>query len=124
MAKFDDDDLDEKPLDPEVEKVRRKMVRLLVLSIGIMIVGVMAVLAAVVYRVMTPGESEAAAGGVMEQPLVSGTIRGGLPEGFSVQEVALDGGRILFFGKGRDGRRRALIVDIVERRVAADIALD
>lgn len=41
----------EEPLDPAFEKVRRKMVRLLAVSIGTMMIGVLAVLAAVVWRI-------------------------------------------------------------------------
>lgn len=41
----------EPPLDPAMERVRRKMMRLLAVSIGIMLIGLMAVLAAVVYKV-------------------------------------------------------------------------
>ncbi|GGA96116.1 hypothetical protein GCM10011491_25610 [Brucella endophytica] len=49
----------EPPLDPAMEKVRRKMMRLLAVSIGIMLVGLMAVLAAVVYKINQPSEPEA-----------------------------------------------------------------
>ncbi|HWD12368.1 hypothetical protein P8H26_09700 [Pseudochrobactrum sp. sp1633] len=41
----------EPPLDPAMERVRRKMVRLLAVSIAIMVIGLMAVLAAVVYKI-------------------------------------------------------------------------
>lgn len=45
-----EDDL-EKPLDPAVERIRRKMARLLVVSIAVMMIGLMAVLAAIVYKI-------------------------------------------------------------------------
>lgn len=41
----------EPPLDPAMERVRRKMVRLLAISIAIMVIGLMAVLSAVVYKI-------------------------------------------------------------------------
>lgn len=41
----------EPQLDPAMERVRRKMVRLLIISIAIMVIGLMAVLAAVVYKI-------------------------------------------------------------------------
>jgi hypothetical protein len=50
MSQVNEDDLEEKPLDPEMEKVRRKMVRLLAVSIGIMFIGLMTVLGAIVYK--------------------------------------------------------------------------
>jgi len=47
---------EEQPLDPAMERVRRKMVRLMVISIGIMMVGLMAVLGAIVYKIGGSGE--------------------------------------------------------------------
>jgi len=44
------DEDQEPPLDPAMERVRRKMMRLLAVSIGIMLIGLMAVLVAVVYK--------------------------------------------------------------------------
>lgn len=45
------DEVSEPQLDPAMERVRRKMVRLLAVSIGVMLIGLMAVLAAVVYKI-------------------------------------------------------------------------
>ena len=122
MSKVELDQEEEQPLDPEVEKVRRKMVRLLVVSIGIMILGVMAVLAGVVYKVVEPDgapqtELPAASSGVPLQ------LTGTLPSGFAVEEVSLDGTRILFFGLMADGSRSAIILDATSGGVVAEIAL-
>lgn len=48
---YPDQQQPEPPLDPAMEKVRRKMVRLLAVSIGVMLIGLMAVLVAVVYKI-------------------------------------------------------------------------
>ena len=48
----------EKPLDPAMERVRRRLARLMVVSIGVMLVGLMAVLAAVVYKSSDSGSPE------------------------------------------------------------------
>lgn len=116
MANVDENDVDEKPLDPEVEKVRRKMVRLLAVSIGIMFIGVMAVLGAIVYRLANdPAEGD-------PSQIASGEIS--LPAGFTVENVALDGSRVLFYGAdGNDGTRRALIFDTASGTLAADITV-
>ncbi|MEM1317529.1 MAG: hypothetical protein AAGF29_04630, partial [Pseudomonadota bacterium] len=45
------DDHDEEPLDPKVEAVRQKLVRLLLVSGGIMLLGFLAVFAAIVYKI-------------------------------------------------------------------------
>lgn len=62
----------EPPLDPAMERVRRKMIRLLVISIGIMVIGLIAVLSAVVYKInQTPdtAESETAQSDIPGQSL-------------------------------------------------------
>ncbi|MCU0830051.1 MAG: fimbrial protein [Rhizobiaceae bacterium] len=50
---------DDKPLDPAIEAVRRKLARLLIVSIGIMLAGVLAVLGAVVYKIRDGGGTRA-----------------------------------------------------------------
>ncbi|MBO0663090.1 DUF6476 family protein [Jiella sp. MQZ9-1] len=75
---------DEKPLDPAAERLRRKMVRLLVVSVGIMIVGVMAVLGVVVYKTLPKH------GGLGS---TIATIQ--LPAGEEIVEVSADGDRAL-----------------------------
>ncbi len=50
MSKIDHDEQDEKPLDPVLERVRRKMIRLQLVSAGVMVVALMAVLIAIVYK--------------------------------------------------------------------------
>lgn len=125
MSKVELDQEEEKPLDPEMEKVRRKMVRLLVVSIGIMILGVMAVLAGVVYKVIGPEDEP--------QPAVTDTLTvpsdaprrlsASLPAGFSVEQVALDGTRILFYGSNAAGANRVVILDIASGTIIAEIDL-
>ncbi|MAZ84102.1 MAG: hypothetical protein CML31_14225 [Rhizobiales bacterium] len=109
------DELEEKPLDPEMEKVRRKMVRLLAVSIGIMFVGVMAVLAAIVYKFTRPSEdvatlpaaSSTATTAPSSTPLVD---RIDLPQGFDVISMSVDGNRIAFFGT-TNGASQVLVYD-------------
>ena len=125
MSKVESDQEEEKPLDPEMEKVRRKMVRLLVISIGIMILGVMAVLAGVVYKVIEPDEAPQATepGSLAAPSAVPLRLTGKLPAGFAVEEVSLDGTRILFFGLMADGSRSAIILDASSGNTIAEIAL-
>ncbi|MCP4317919.1 MAG: hypothetical protein GY789_18330 [Hyphomicrobiales bacterium] len=125
MSKVELDQDEEKPLDPEMEKVRRKMVRLLVVSIGIMILGVMAVLAGVVYKVIGPeDEPQAALSDTITVP--SGAplqLTASLPAGFSVEQVALDGARILFYGRSASGINSAVIMDVSTGNIVAEIEL-
>jgi len=126
MSKINEDDLDEKPLDPEMEKVRRKMVRLLAVSIGIMFIGLMTVLGAIVYKFTQDDEPAAgqvagSAGSVPSDAPVEGVAA--LPAGFVVESVSLDGNRIGFFGRAADGSRRVIVHDISVGRIVSDIVV-
>ena len=128
MSPMNQDDLDEKPLDPEMEKVRRKMVRLLAVSIGIMFIGLMTVLGALVYK-FTRSDAPAASGALVagspasvpSDAPVEGVVS--LPEGFSIESVSLDGPRIGFFGRAADGSRRLIIHDISVSRIVSDVVV-
>lgn len=95
-----DEDEAEAPLDPAVERLRRKMVRLLAVSIGVMMIGVMAVLAAVVYKAMSPG---------YRQALDGAEIALALPAGADIRSVSLDGDRALVHAATAEGDRLYLI---------------
>ena len=53
MAQPTFDDEEEKPLDPAVEKVRRKLVRFVAINLGLLFVALMAVVGAIVYKSRT-----------------------------------------------------------------------
>lgn len=83
-----------------MERVRRKLARLMVVSIGTMLIGLMAVLGAVVYK---------SAGSRAPQGTAEAVID--LPDGFSVSDTAVSDTRVLFIGSLPDGEMRALIFD-------------
>jgi len=110
MTIKDDNDVEE-PLDPATERVRRKMVRLLVVSIGVMTIGLMAVLAAVVYRTV---------GGPGPLDGIETTIA--LPAGSEVLETSLDGRQALL--RVRNGADVSLyLVSLTDGSVTARYAL-
>jgi hypothetical protein len=115
----------EEPLDPAMERIRRKMVLLQLVSGGILFVCFMAVLAAVVYKVAqrpdTPAPTTSAGGFAVPagQPLAATAE---LPAGFNIQSVSLSGGQILFYGL-LDGDRKIFIFDLAAGRIVADVAL-
>lgn len=128
MSHVNEDDPDDKPLDPEMEKVRRKMVRLLAVSIGIMFIGLMAVLGAIVYKFTQDPDNgaaaEADAGSPMSVPSDAPVEAvAALPAGFAVEGVSLDGARIAFFGRAADGSRRLIIHDMSVGRIVSDIVV-
>ncbi len=114
---------DEKPLDPTLEKVRRKMIRLLLVSIGIMVAGLMAVLIAIVYKAnqSTQVAIPATENSVPSATPVQATVN--LPSGFKVTSTALSGNRILFFGEDASGQSKAYIFDTATSTLTADITI-
>jgi hypothetical protein len=128
MSLQEPDEQDEKPLDPVMENVRRKMIRLQLVSAGVMLVMLMAVLGAIVYKVTRPsasasasvGTSSGIAAGVPSDAPLSATAA--LPAGFEVTQTSLSGGPILFYGT-LSGVRRAFVFDIAASRIVADIAI-
>lgn len=113
----------EEPLDPAMERVRRKMVLLQLVSGGIMFVCFMAVLAAIVYKVsQRPDTPPAAAGSLSvpsDQPLTSAVS---LPAGFEVRSVSLSGSQMLFYGM-IGGQQKALVYDLTVGRIIADVSV-
>ena len=122
------DEHEDAPLDPEMEKVRRKMVRLLVVSIGIMFTGLMAVLVAIVYKINETPDQDPARVTTIENSLPAAasdplSLKVTLPDGFTTNHVALDGHRVLMFGVMPDGQKRGLIIDLASGAVSTDFTI-
>lgn len=123
MTNLEPDDQEEKPLDPALENVRRKMVRLQIVSVAIMVVSLMAVFGAVVYKTMRiPAKPTAsAASNVPSDAPVA--VTAALPQGFTVQSTALSGSQVLFYGTLASGQRQAVVFDYAVGRIVATISL-
>ena len=124
MSHIETDDQEDKPLDPVMENVRRKMMRLQLVSGGIMLLMFMAVLAAIVYKINTrdgkPQAAVSASGGVVPSDApVKATAA--LPDGFTVSAVLQSAGQVLFYGVTADGARKAFLFDIAAGRTVAEI---
>lgn len=114
------DDEPEKPLDPAMEKVRRKMIRLLAISIGVMMAGLMAVLFAIVYKMNSrpdgmPAETAVTIPQGTEE--IAGTIA--LPEGARINGQSLSGNRIMLDLSLPDGKRELAVFDMGTNRFVA-----
>ena len=115
----------EQPLDPAMERIRRKMVLLILVSGGILFVCFMAVLGAIVYKVsQRPSQPPAtvASGSLAvpaDQPLAATAT---LPTGFSVQDVSLSGSQLVFYGQ-LDGDQKVFIFDLSVGRLVADVTV-
>ncbi|MBB5572718.1 MULTISPECIES: hypothetical protein [Rhizobium] len=123
MTNLELDDQEEKPLDPALENVRRKMIRLQIVSAAIMVVSLMAVFGAVVYKTMRPAPKAAgsAASNIPSEAPVA--VTAALPQGFTVQSTALSGNQVLFYGTLASGQRQAIVFDYAVGRIVATISL-
>ncbi len=121
QPKFDDED--EKPLDPAVEKVRKKLVRFVAINLGLLLFALMAVALAVVYKSRTsepPGQS----GSEFAAPdkLVEADIK--LPAGASIVSQSLSGNRLSLYVTLAGGSRAILLYDLAERRMVGRYAVN
>jgi hypothetical protein len=123
-----DTETEEQPLDPAMERVRRKMIRLLAVSIGIMVIGLMAVLAAIVYKINQPvsGAAKPAAvhseipGQPIGDALVGEAIT--LDPGTRVLSHNLSGSMLSLETRLANGTRQILVYDVATKRVVARIS--
>jgi hypothetical protein len=111
---------DEKPLDPAMEKVRQKMVRLLAVSLGVMLIGLMAVLGAIVYK-MSGSKGAAQTGIGADGAVIAGDII--LPRGAYLNSHSLSGDRISLDVTLRGGAREIEVYDMVRQKIVARFAV-
>lgn len=118
-----DDDKDEKPLDPAVERVRRKLVRFVGINLGLLFLALMAVALAIVYKSRTPeaanreiSEIPATAGAPIEADIV-------LPAGARILSQSLSGNRITLHAELAAGDQTIFLYDMAERRVIGRFAV-
>jgi hypothetical protein len=124
MSNIEQDDKGEQPLDPVLERVRRKMIRLQIISAAVMLVALMAVLIAIVYKVNRPAEAIKTQAVEQAVPTSGATIaKAALPEGFKVSSIQLANGQILFDGTAADGTRKALVFDIRLGHIVAEVTV-
>ena len=119
------DEVEDKPLDPAVEKVRRKLLRFVAINLGILFAALMAVVAALVYKSFdTAPQAPALASGEIPVPagaVLEGEI--GIPAGARIVSQGLSGGRISLELELADGSRAIHIYDLAERRTVGRFAI-
>ncbi len=114
----------EKPLDPEVEKVRRKLVRFVGINLGLLFLALMVVIGAVVYKARNAPPANPPLAGDIQAPAgepVSGDIV--LPVGAKVISQSLSGNRVSVDAELADGSRTIFVYDISERRLIGRFAI-
>jgi hypothetical protein len=126
MTQIQPDEQEDKPLDPAMESVRRKMIRLQIVSGAVMFISLMAVFGAVVYKAVGPSKTATdTAGQTMAVPSdapIAATAS--LPEGFNLENVSFSDGQMLFLGRLANGTRKALVFNLAAGRFVADVTID
>ncbi|MER9233469.1 fimbrial protein [Mesorhizobium sp. M0622] len=124
MARPLADEDEEKPLDPEVEKVRRKLVRFVAINLGLLFLALMVVIAALVYKAPNAPPVAPPLTSDVQVPAgepVSGDIV--LPVGAKVISQSLSGNRLSIDAELADGSRAIFVYDITERRIVGRFSI-
>ncbi len=114
----------EKPLDPEVEKVRGKLIRFMAINIGLLLLALMVVIVAIVYKSRIAPPARAPLATDIQAPAgepVSGDIV--LPVDARVVSQSLSGNSISIDAELADGSRAIFVYDIGERRIIGRFAI-
>lgn len=115
---------EEKPLDPHLENVRRKMIRFMGVNLGILFLALMVVIAALVYK---SRNSKAPATQVASEiPVPPGEPLSGdivLPVGARVVSQSLSGNRISIAAELADGSHAIFVYDMADRRIIGQFAI-
>jgi hypothetical protein len=124
MAAPFDDENEEKPLDPSVERVRRKLLRFMAINLSLLFAAVIIVVAAIVYRSATK-EAPAVASSI-ETRAPSGEVLEGdiaIPAGSRVVSHTLSGNRVSLDVELAGGQHTIIVYDLAERRIVAKLAV-
>jgi len=127
----------EEPLDPKIEHIRKRMIRLLFISIAIMMVGLMAVLFAIVYKINTgdknesgdearsviPGEQQGERSFPRKPRKLAADIKVDIPEGAVISSTKIMRGRMLFEIELADESVQYWIVDLHSGEVISRIVI-
>lgn len=103
----------EEPLDPAAERLRRKLTWLLAGSLGVMLLGLIAVFGAIVYKI----------GGEPAPPAEQGPVAVPLPAGARIVFTGIDGNRLLVRVALPDRTTRLIVLDARNGAVQTEVEL-
>lgn len=115
-----DTDKDKEPIDPAVERVRRKLMRFVVINLGLLFIALMAVVLAVVYKSRGPAtESPRSQAPEIQLPAGNETLQAdiSLPAGARLLSQSLSGNHVSLLTELSDGSHMILVFDISKGRV-------
>jgi len=135
-SNFNDEDA---PLDPAVERVRRKVMRLMGVSVAIMMVGLMAVIGAIFYKISGSGSKKSVVTNDSDNQVImtrtgeiknidavnaniTGTIK--LPEGMRLVNTEFSNDRILLTIRSDEDELFLWIYDLAANRVFSRISVE
>ncbi|TPJ56858.1 fimbrial protein [Mesorhizobium sp. B2-6-1] len=114
----------EKPLNPEIEKVRGRLIRFMAINLGLLLLALMVVIAAIVYKSRKAAPVSPPRAGDIQVPAgepLSGDIV--LPVGARVVSQSLSGNRVSIDAELADGSRTIFVYDMGERRIIGRFAI-
>ena len=116
---------DEKPLDPEVERVRRKLLRFMIVNLAILFVAFAAVIGGFIYKSSHASKKARGQEAQIRPPsgadAVSGTIA--IPAGARIVSQTLSGKEVLLGLELADGSRSFLFYDLGAGRTLGTYAV-
>lgn len=118
------DEEGDKPLDPAVERVRKKLVRFVAINLGLLFLALMAVVGALVYKARTVAPAVPAIASDIPTPAgapLSGDIV--LPTGAKIVSQSISGNRIAIDAELSDGGRAIFVYDIAAGRMIGRFAI-
>lgn len=113
------DEEEEKPLDPAVERVRRKLVRFVAINLGILFLALMAVVVALVYRATRVGDTPPVAVSDLPLPAEGEMLTGEilLPVGARIASQAHSGSVLSLQVELAGGERTIMLYDTAQGRM-------
>lgn len=115
-------DEEEKPLDPAVEKIRRKMVRLLFISSSVIVLALMTVLGSIVYKASKNSATAEIPAASPQSAVMLARQTVTLPTGFTLESTTVDGNRIWFMGTV-DSKHMMIAHDIATGKTLTEVSV-
>jgi len=116
-------DDEEKPLDPSIDRLRRKLIRFMGINLGLIFLAVMVVVAALVYKSYKRPPAAAPVGDI---PAPAGEPATGdivLPVGAKIVSHSISSDRIAIDAELADGSRAIFVYDIAGKRMIGQFAV-
>jgi hypothetical protein len=126
MAKPAHDDEEDKPLDPNVERIRRRLVRFMLVNFGLLFIALMVVAGAIVYKVShkSPALTSSQAGTV-PAPSEAAPIEAyiALPAGARLLSQSISENRISVYAELSDASHAILVYDMADGHLVGRYAV-